>query len=135
MRIVLDTNVLVSGIFFTGPPYQILRHWRDGRVQLVVTSEIVLEYEAVLARLQMRHPTIDSTGVLALIVAHADFVKPRVLPEPVCVDPDDDKFLAGAVAAGARFLVSGDRHLLSIAHYAGVLIVRPRAFIDDAIVR
>lgn len=51
MRVVLDTNVLVSGIFFTGPPYEILSAWQDGRVRLVVTLEIVREYEAVLERL------------------------------------------------------------------------------------
>lgn len=132
MRVVLDTNVLVSGIFFNGPPFEILSAWRHGHVQLAVTPEIVREYEAVLARLRAQHPTVIATDVLALVVAHAEFVVAPALPEPVCADPDDDKFLACAVAADARFIVSGDRHLLSIAEYEGVLIVRPRAFIDTA---
>ncbi len=133
MRVVLDTNVLVSGIFFKGPPFEILNAWRDGHVQLAVTPEIVREYEAVLARLQAQYPTVVATDVLVLVLAHADFVTAPPLPEPVCADPDDDKFIACAVAADARFIISGDQHLLSIAEYEGVLIVRPRAFLDAAI--
>ena len=51
MKIVLDTNVLVSGIFFTGPPSKILRAWSRGKVQLVVTPEILDEYRRVVIEL------------------------------------------------------------------------------------
>ena len=47
MKIVLDTNVLVSGIFFSGPPYEILKAWRDGRIGLVISTEILTEYQRV----------------------------------------------------------------------------------------
>jgi predicted nucleic acid-binding protein len=47
MRIVLDTNVFISGTFFTGPPYQILKAWRDGRVQLLVSPSILDEYQRI----------------------------------------------------------------------------------------
>ena len=47
MRIILDTNVFVSGVFFTGPPYEILRGWRDGKWQLVISPEILDEYRRV----------------------------------------------------------------------------------------
>jgi putative PIN family toxin of toxin-antitoxin system len=45
MRIILDTNVFVSGIFFTGPPYRILEAWRDRKIELVVSPEILEEYQ------------------------------------------------------------------------------------------
>ena len=45
MRIILDTNVFVSGVFFSGPPYEILAAWRDGKVQLVISPEILEEYQ------------------------------------------------------------------------------------------
>ena len=98
MRVVLDTNVLVSGIFFRGSPHEILSAWRDGRVRLVVTLEIVREYEAVLERLQTQYPAVDATDVLALIVADADVIAAPALAGPVSANPDDDKFLACAVA-------------------------------------
>ena len=44
MRIVLDTNVLISGIFFSGPPYEILKAWREKRIQFVLSAEIFDEY-------------------------------------------------------------------------------------------
>ncbi len=63
MRVVLDTKVLVSGIFFTGPSYEILSACRDDRVRLGVSLEIVREYEAILERLQTQYPEIDATDV------------------------------------------------------------------------
>ena len=51
MKIVLDTNVFVSGVFFTGPPYQILQAWRDGRLQIVLSKDILAGYRRVGERL------------------------------------------------------------------------------------
>lgn len=133
MRVVLDTNVLVSGIFFTGPPYEILRAWREGRLRLLVTLEIIREYEAVLERLQTQYPGVDATDALALIIAHSEVIKAPALPRLISADPDDDKFLACAVAGRARFIISGDKHMLSLAEYEGVRIVRPRAFLDTTV--
>ena len=65
MRIVLDTNVFVSGIFFTGPPYQILRAWRDRKIELVVSPEILEEYQRVSDILGRRFPEVD-VGLLIL---------------------------------------------------------------------
>ena len=59
MRIILDTNVLVSGIFFGGPPYKILKAWRDGSIELVVSNEILEEYFSVSEILSIEFPGID----------------------------------------------------------------------------
>ncbi len=61
MKIVLDTNVLMSGISFTGPPYQILQAWRDGAIRLVVCPEILAEYRDVAVRLNRTYK--DDTQV------------------------------------------------------------------------
>ena len=60
MRIVLDTNVFVSGIFFSGPPYRILRAWREGRVAVAYSPAIILEYRRVLADLSQQFPNINA---------------------------------------------------------------------------
>ena len=127
---VLDTNVLVSGIFFTGPPLVVLRAWRDSRFVLLITRDICREYEAVLTRLMDQFPDVDARPALGLILANSQLVEPASLPEQVCIDPDDDKFIACAVAGGAQFLVSGDSHLLRVGAYEGVQVLRPRAFMD-----
>ncbi len=72
MRIVLDTNVFVSGIFFTGPPHHILRAWRDGKVHLVISPEILEEYSRVAEVLSEKFPSIDLSPILELVTVNSD---------------------------------------------------------------
>lgn len=130
MKVVLDTNVFISGIFFDGPPFQILCAWRDGGLQLLISEKILEEYIRVADILSTRYPQIDLGPVLELITLEAEFVSAPNLPKPVCADPDDDKFLECAIAGNARILVSGDKHLLRISDFCGVEIISPRAFVN-----
>jgi len=130
VKIVVDTNVIISGIFFTSAPYQIVRAWQERRVQLCLSAEILQEYVDVAERLAADFPTVDLTAILSLLAAEADLREVSPLPEPVCVDADDDKFLACALAGGAHVVVSGDRHLLAVSGFRGVEVMRPRAFVD-----
>jgi len=131
MRVVLDTNVFVSGIFFAGPPYQILEDWRDGRVQLLVSREIMLEYQRVGERLAKQFPGVELGPILNLLAFTAEIISAPDLPETVCSDSDDVKFLACAVAGNAKCIVSGDKHLLDASGYRGIKVVRPRKFLDE----
>ncbi len=131
MRIVLDTNVLMSGIFFSGPPYRILQAWRDGKVQLAVCLEILAEYRQVALRLSQRYKGIDIASLLDLVAVHSHIVHATPLPKLVCDDPKDDIFLACALAAGTRIVVSGDRHLLRVSGWAGLQVLRPQAFVEQ----
>jgi putative PIN family toxin of toxin-antitoxin system len=131
MRIVLDTNVFISGVFFSGPPYQILDAWRDGRAQLLVSSEIMLEYQQVGERLAKQFPGVELGPILNLLTYTAEIISAPDLPEKVCSDSDDDKFLSCAVAGNANCIVSGDKHLLDVSGYRGVKVVRPRMFLDE----
>ena len=130
MRIVLDTNVLVSGIFFFGPPNKILRSWSRGKVQVVVTPEILDEYRRVVNELHEKFPNVEVGPILDLIVVNSELCAPARLPRPICADPADDKFFAGAVAAGANIIVSGNKHLLAVSGYRGITVVSPRGFVD-----
>lgn len=130
MRVVVDTNVLISAIFFSGAPAQLLAAWQEGRLRLVASAEIVDEYTRVVDELARRYPRVDGAAALAVVVAHLDLVEPVELGEAVCDDPDDDKFLACALAARAKVVVSGDRHLLKVSGYRGVEVLRPRALLE-----
>lgn len=130
MKIVLDTNVLMSGIFFTGPPYQILQAWRDGAIRLVVCPEILAEYRDVAVRLNRTYKGIDILALLDLVAVRSHVVQPTPLPSSVCTDPDDDIFIACALAAKAPIIVSGDRHLLAVSGFGGIQVLRPKPFID-----
>ena len=131
MRVILDTNVFVSGVFFRGPPYQILTAWRDGKVQLVVSPEILDEYQRVGEILEKQFPKVDLGPIIDLLAVKAKLVLPPPLPEHVCADPDDDKFLACALASKTKFVISGDKHLLNVSNYRGIMIVRPRKFVNE----
>lgn len=130
MRIVVDTNVPMSGIFFGGVPGRILAAWREGRFELAVSPDIADEYARVGERLAQRFAGVDVQVILDLIVRNAEVVPGTALPEPVCDDPDDDKFLACALAARADQIVSGDKKLLAVSGYEAVAVTTPREFSD-----
>ena len=134
MRIVLDTNVLASGLFFTGIPHKILKGIKQGKCRTVVTQDIVDEYKKALGKLADRFPNVvNANAQLELIVLSSDICQPQKLVEPVCADPDDDKFLACAIASKTKIIVSGDKHLLDVSGYKGIDVLTPRRFSEKYI--
>jgi putative PIN family toxin of toxin-antitoxin system len=129
MRAILDTNVLVSGIFFSGPPARILNAWRRGEVQFALTPEIIDEYIRVAGILAAEFSGIEINPILNLIITKSDIFQPLKLQNQVCEDPDDDKFLACALSSGSRIIISGDKHLLKLSEFQGITILTPRAFV------
>lgn len=130
LKVVMDTNVFVSGVFFSGPPYQILKAWQSGEIELVVSQDILDEYRRVGEILAEERPSIDLNPILNFVIEHAKVYKPVKLEESVCEDPDDDKFFACALASGSKVIVSGDKHLLKVSGYEGIDVLKPREFVD-----
>jgi len=129
MKIVLDTNVLVSGIFFSGPPADILRAWGRGKFRMVLSPEILDEYARVSAELAEKFSGIDVQRILDLIVVHSEVCSPAPMVERVCEDPHDDMFIAAAIDSRTKIIVSGDKHLLKVSGYQGVSVITPRQFL------
>ena len=129
MKVVLDTNVIVSGIFFSGPPAKILRSWSQGKFRLVHSPEIFDEYTRVSAELAVKFPNIDIRRILDLVVVRSEVCSPAALPQQVCEDPHDDKFFAAAIDTRTKIIVSGDKHLLKVSGYEGVSVLTPRQFV------
>lgn len=126
MRLVLDTNILVSALISSaGPPGQLLAAVRDKRVTLVTSEEQIAELRDVLGRERLR-PYLrqeDAEDLLATIDAIATVVDrlPTITLSP---DPKDNPILATAVAGDADFLVSGDKgDLLALGQIEGIPIV------------
>lgn len=128
----MDTNVLVSGLLFGGVPGQILTAWTSGAFGLVVSPSILSEYRRVGRELAQGRPTLDGAldSLLALIAVHATVVDAAPLEAPVSADPDDEQFLAAALAGDAAWIVSGDKHLLAVSGWSGITVLKPRAFLD-----
>jgi putative PIN family toxin of toxin-antitoxin system len=130
LKVVMDTNVFVSGVFFSGPPYQILQAWQSGELELAISHEILDEYQRVGEILAQEYRRIDLVPILTFVIEHAKVYKPVKLKEPVCQDPDDDKFIACALASGSKVIISGDKHLLKVSGYQGIDVLKPREFVD-----
>lgn len=130
MRVVIDTNVLISGIFFGGIPSRIIMSWRDGHMSIVATDDIYNEYVRVLKKLRRQYKTIDIEPIQELIKANAAFVTPYILEEQLCDDVHDDKFIAAALGGNASVIISGDKHLLNISGYKNIIVMKPKDFAD-----
>jgi putative PIN family toxin of toxin-antitoxin system len=130
VKIVRDTNVFVSGVFFSGPPHQILQSWCDGKVRLVLSPEIFDEYSRVGEELGKHSPAVDLRPVLELFAINAEMVSPADSAESICDDPDDDKFFLCVISAPCKVIASGNRHLLVKSGYGGVKVMKPRDFVE-----
>jgi len=130
VRVVLDTNVLISGIFFSGPPAKILSHWRKGNFIAVISEPIILEYTRVAKEISQKFTQIEITEILGLFILNSEIIDPGGLEIRECEDLADNKFLECAIAGGCEVIVSGDKHLLKMSEFHGVKILKPRDFLD-----
>jgi putative PIN family toxin of toxin-antitoxin system len=128
VKVILDTNVLISGVFFSGVPYAILESWRDGGIELIISPEILHEYRRVGAEMETKFSGVEVAPFMELLAIEATMVEAEPLSEPVCTDPDDDKFLACALASKARVICSGDKALLKTSGFRGIEVLTPRRF-------
>ncbi len=128
MRLVLDTNIVISALLWRGMPYQILETVsRSRELRLFASPALLDELADVLTRpmAAKRLALIGKTAaeVLADYQAVVEVVEPRVVPRVVLRDADDDQVIAAALAAQADFIVSGDDDLLCIGSYKTIHII------------
>jgi putative PIN family toxin of toxin-antitoxin system len=129
VRVIVDTNVLLAGLFWQGAPHALMERARRGTVTLVSSPALLAEladvigrakFEAILAR-----SSTSNERTLAAVRQLVEVFDPPPLPQPVCRDLDDDAVLALAVCAQVDLIVSGDEDLLSLDSYQGIPIVLP----------
>ncbi len=126
MKIVLDTNVFVSGIFWSGPPHKIVTLWAENKITILITKKILNEYFRVLNE-------IDKNGEIAkkwcaLMVENCPVLEDKNYIQ-ICRDLDDNKFLDCALIGKVDYLVSGDNDLLSLNKIEKIKIVNPAKFL------
>ena len=124
MRVVLDTNVVVSAAFFGGPPRRVVDAWISGQLQVVLFPSIFDEYLSVCDRLRASYPGTDYQPLLTAFLAHGLLVADSSDKGTITADPNDDKFMRCALTADAT-VVSGDRHLLDVDGWRGVRVATP----------
>jgi putative PIN family toxin of toxin-antitoxin system len=126
MRVVLDTNVFISGIFWEGNfCSQIIDKWRKGMFQLVSSPQLVEELADTLGSFKISMPEEMIEEWKNLIIENSIMVDPLVTIKAVKDDPEDDKFIEAAVYGEADFIVSQDKHLLKLKEYNKIKILKP----------
>ena len=134
VRVVLDTNVYISGLLWTGTPHRLIHAAEVGALAPVTTPAIMDEVREALGRPKfiMRMNALNtSTGELMESLLSIVEIVPGISIERVIEhDPEDDKILACALASRAQWIVSGDEHLLRLKRYRNIPILTPRAFWD-----
>jgi putative PIN family toxin of toxin-antitoxin system len=123
-----DTNVYISALQFGGTPLRFLELARAGVFRLAVSPPILVEVRRVLSE-KFAWPERDITTALSDLDECATMVHPTQSLAVVVDDPDDDRILECAVAAGSSYLVSGDNHLLRLGGYEGIRVLRVAEFL------
>lgn len=123
MKLVLDTNVLVSALFWDGNERRLLMQCLEGRHRIVTSPALLAEVERVLTG-KFGMPKADVRIYLETALSTAEVVTPKQPLQVVAADPADDRVLECAVEGAADLIVTGDRHLLDLRRYDSIRIVR-----------
>lgn len=127
MRIVCDTNVLVSGLLFGGNCRAVIGMVAKGRIDGFTSNALLAELEGVLLRPKFGLEASQVAAIVDLVRRTFMTVSPREAVTAVIDDPDDNAVLEAALAAGADLVVSGDEHLLRLGEFRGIRMISPAA--------
>ena len=125
LRVVLDSNVIISGFLFGGPPARLLEHALHDSVQACTSLSILDEVRDVLQRPKFRLTSDQALTLIEELHDLCELVTPRRRINLITADPDDNAILECADAASATLIVSGDSHLLDLEQWNGIDILSP----------
>jgi uncharacterized protein len=131
VRVVLDTNTLISAFVFPGgTPEAVFRGALEGRIVLVTSPSLLAELGRVLS-LKFGWESASTEEAVSLVARNSMVVRPKTSVVEIADDPDDDRVLEAAFEAGADVVVSGDRHLLRLGTWRGIAIVKAASFLGS----
>ncbi len=129
MRVVPDTNVLVSAIVFGGPPRRLVELAAEGHVRLILSPPLIEELREVLRR-KFGFSDAAAYQAEALLRRISIVVQPEREVAIISEDPEDNRVLEAAHAGDADVIVSGDRHLLSLERVGATAIMNSRDLLN-----
>ena len=130
LRVVVDTNVYISAIFWGGKPRHVIDLGRDGKIQIFTSEDIEQEIlDKLMTKFGMNSD--DAGRVMADFSTFTKLIRVSRRIHVVKDDPDDDKFIECAVECNAEFIISGDKHLLNMRKYEGIDIMNVATFLKS----
>lgn len=109
---------------------KVLEAWINNKFILIISSDILIEYERVFEELNKKIRAPNSNRILELVKLNAEMINPIAFTKPVCRDKDDDKFLTAALGGSAQYIVTGDDDLLVLNGHQNLKILKPKNFLD-----
>jgi len=130
LRVILDTNVLISAILFGGKPRRILEKAIRGEIRLCLSEPMLEELKGVLQRSKFDYSPEMMQIILTELMSISDFVNPSETINIVAEDPEDNRILECAVAANADYVITGDSHLLKLNKYLNIDVLNVAVFLE-----
>jgi putative PIN family toxin of toxin-antitoxin system len=130
VKVVFDTNVVVSASFWRGAPFDCLAAWAQGRFEAIVSPSLLAEYHETTEELRQEYPNHQCVAWTDALTDAATLVFPVERASGATPDPNDEMILECALAAEVDYIVSGDkRHLLALKRFRGIPILSPSEFL------
>ncbi len=130
LEVVIDTNVLVSGIGWSGSPQMIIDAWKSDKIIVKATESIIEEYQIIASLFSKKYKNTEFESTLNDLLLKIYLCKPAKLTKSISRDPDDDKFIACALNTKSKIIISGDADLLDIPANNNFFVMKPRDFCD-----
>ena len=131
LKVVIDTNVVISALLFGGVPGRLITVWQRGIIRPAASKEIIDEYLHVLTypKFELSEEEINYL-LYQEIIPYFDVIDAHPGPRIIKKDPENDKFIRCASAANAKYIISGYRHLLALKAFQKIKILSPADFIN-----
>ncbi len=131
LRIVADTNIYISALFWRGNPYKFIHWCYEGKAKLVVSRKIIDELDRILLTDEKFMMAQEDVALnTEIILSNAELVEPSVTLNVIKEDPADDRILECAVEGEAEYLVSGNKHLLKLKEFRGIKIITAKQMVE-----
>ncbi len=123
-----DANIYISSLIFSGVPRQFMQAAEEGKFQLAISDAVLAEIRRVL-RVKFAWSEESTEATLQHLLGGVTLVYPTEMIDAVSRDPDDNRVIECAVAAGSSYIVTGDNDLLSLGNYCGIQIIKVADFL------
>ncbi len=131
IRAVIDTNVLISAFITYGKPRKVLDKVFTGKIRLLTSPAILLEFEEVLSREKFGLHKNQVQRIVSLMIHSSEVIEPKTKITLITEDPDDNKIIECAVDGRAKCIITGDKHLLKLGKYKDIRIMSPSSFLKN----
>jgi len=130
LKVVLDTNVLISALGWSGPPSDCLNLIIEEDIINFISEPILEELMDVMNYPKFKFTEKEKEEFLEILISYSILVDPEEKVEKIKEDPDDNKFLECSIKANADYIISGDQHLLGLKRFKRIEIISPKEFLE-----